>query len=138
MPSKPTDRDDARNTISRLYERGEEAVGVFMEELLGNKRVADQLGKTLTRAADAKKRVDKNMQTVLSLLNVPSRADYHRLQTKLEALQGSIVNISMKLDRLLAAEHEHAKHDHAEHGHGKPASAKSAPRAAKKRKTHGA
>lgn len=111
MRSKPSDRDDPRNVIARLYERSEEAVGVFLEELLGNKRVREELGKTLGRAADAKKRVDKNMQTVLSLFNLPSRADLHRLQTKIEALQGSMVNLSMKLDRLLAAQQEQARPD---------------------------
>ena len=63
-----------------------------------------QLGKTAERAAEAKKRVDENIQIVLSALNLPSRADYQRLSTKIDALQGSLVNVSMKLDRLLAAE----------------------------------
>ena len=107
MRSKPSTRAEAKGAIARLYERGEEAIGVFVEELLGNKAFTDQLTKTFERAFDAKKRVDRNVQTVLSLLNLPSRADYHRLQTKIEALQGSMVNISMKLDRLLAAQPHH-------------------------------
>ena len=41
-------------------------------------------------------------------LNVPSRADYNRLLAKIEALQGSLVNLSMKLDRLLAHQIEAA------------------------------
>jgi hypothetical protein len=64
--------------------------------------VREQLGKTVERAVDAKRRVDRTTQTVLSALNVPSRADYNRLLAKLEALQGSLVNLSMKLDRVLA------------------------------------
>ena len=51
---------------------------------------------------DAKRAVDKNMQTVLSVLNVPSRADFHRVLTKIEALQGSLVNLNIKLDRMMA------------------------------------
>jgi hypothetical protein len=115
MPSKPSHREDARSVIARLYERGEEAVGVFLEELVGNKRVREELGKTLGRAADAKKRVDKNMQAVLSLLNVPSRADLQKLQTKVEALQGSMVNLSMKLDRVIAAQQAQAETARAPH-----------------------
>jgi hypothetical protein len=42
------------------------------------------------------------MQTVLRLLNVPSRADLNRLVTKVEALQGALVNLSLKVDRLIA------------------------------------
>jgi hypothetical protein len=130
MSSKSTSRAETRNALARLLERGEEAVGVFVEELLSNKVVADQLGKTLGRAMTAKKRVDKNMQTMLSLLNVPSKADLSRLQHKLEALQGSVVNISMKLDRVLAAQHEH-KAEHVAAPHHAPA-AHAAPKRAKK------
>lgn len=102
MVSKPPARNDARSTMSGLFERGEEVVSVFLEELSRNPRVREQLGKTVERAVDAKRRVDRTTQTVLSALNVPSRADYNRLLAKIEALQGSLVNLSMKLDRLLA------------------------------------
>jgi hypothetical protein len=109
MTSKPSTRAEAQNMIARLFERGEEVVGVFLEELLGSRNVADQLGKTVGRAAGAKKRVDQNMQALLSLFNVPSRADYQRLLTKIEGLQGSMVNLSMKLDRLIAAQQQAAR-----------------------------
>jgi hypothetical protein len=42
------------------------------------------------------------MQTILNLLNLPSKADYKKLSTKVEALQGSLVNLNIKLDRILA------------------------------------
>lgn len=106
MTSKPSARAEAQNMVARLFERGEEVVGVFLEELLGSRNVADQLGKTVGRAAGAKKRVDQNMQALLSLFNVPSRADYQRLLTKIEGLQGSMVNLNMKLDRLIAAQQQ--------------------------------
>ncbi len=106
MRSKTSARREARTVLAELYERGEEVVSVFLEELAGSRRMRDQLGKTVGRAADAKKRVDQNMQTLLSLLNVPSRADYLRLLTKVEALQGSMVNLGMKLDRLLATQQQ--------------------------------
>jgi hypothetical protein len=108
MRSKPSSREEARSAIARLLERGEDAIGVFVDEFVSNRSLTDQLSKTLGRAADAKKRVDKNMQAVLSALNVPSRADYQRLLTKIEALQGSLVNVGMKLDRVLAAQQEMA------------------------------
>lgn len=106
MRSKSSARNEAQSVLSGLIERGEEVVSVFLEELGRNPRVREQLGKTVERAVDAKRRVDKNMQTVLSVLNVPSRADYNRVLAKIEALQGSMVNLSMKLDRVLA--HQHA------------------------------
>ena len=111
MPSKPSPRSQAQSVLANLVDRGEEVISVFAEELGRNPKVRAQLGKTLERAVDAKRAVDKNMQTVLSLLNVPSRADFHRVMTKIEALQGSIVNLSMKVDRLVAA--QEAKPHHA-------------------------
>jgi hypothetical protein len=44
------------------------------------------------------------MQTILGLLNVPSRKDVIRLSNKLEAIQGSLTNLNLKVDRLLAAQ----------------------------------
>jgi len=51
---------------------------------------------------EAKGTVDRNIQTVLGLLNVPSRHDVSKLATKLEAIQGNLLNLNLKLDRLLA------------------------------------
>jgi hypothetical protein len=92
----------ARSFIERLYEQGGTRVNQALEELLKNPSVTDRLGKTVGRAADAKRQIDRNMQLLLSLLNLPSRADHQRLLTKIEALQGSLVNLNMKLDRVLA------------------------------------
>ena len=64
--------------LAGLVGRGEEVFGVFLEELGKNPRVREQVGKTLERAVDAKRAVDKNMQTVLSALNVPSRTHQDR------------------------------------------------------------
>ncbi len=49
------------------------------------------------------------MQTVLSLLNLPSRADLNRLLTKLEIIQGNLTNLSLKVDRLEAAQRRATK-----------------------------
>jgi hypothetical protein len=117
MSSKPSMRDEARSMLSNLVERGEEVVSVFLEELGRNPRVREQLGKTVERAVDAKRRVDRTTQTVWSALNVPSRADYNRLLSKLEALQGTLVNLSMKMDRVLAQQHPSGHASTATHAH---------------------
>jgi hypothetical protein len=90
------------NVLQWLYERGEETVGQVLEDLLGRPGVSDGLSKAARRAAKAKGRLDRNVETLLHLLNLPSRADYHKLLVKLETLQGSLVNLNMKVDRLLA------------------------------------
>lgn len=51
---------------------------------------------------ETKGRIDRNIQTVLGLLNLPSRADVNRIVSKLEVLQGSLTNLNLKVDKLLA------------------------------------
>lgn len=97
------------NVIQRLYERGEQTVSQVLEDLLGRRGVTDGISKVIDQAAKTKGRVDKNLELMLHLLNLPSRADYHKLLVKIEHLQGSLVNISMKLDRLVAAQERKKK-----------------------------
>jgi len=100
-------RDD-RNVFQRLREMGEEQVNRVLEEMMSSPRFADILGKTIQQAMATKGSMDRNMQTILSLLNLPSKADYKKLATKIEALQGSLVNLNIKLDRILAQQHDKA------------------------------
>ena len=90
--------------LKRLLGLGEERLGRLAEELLSNPRVAETFSTALQKAFEAKGRVDRNMQTVLGLLNLPSRGDLARLVTKLEAIQGNLVNLNLKIDRLLATQ----------------------------------
>jgi hypothetical protein len=90
---------DPSNVLHWLYERGEEV----LDDLLSRRGVTDGLSKVASGAARTKGRLDKNVETMLHLLNLPSRADYHKLLVKMEHLQGSLVNLNMKVDRLLAA-----------------------------------
>jgi len=91
-----------RTILSWIVETGETRLMQFAEELLANPRMADALSGALRRATHTKGQVDRNMQILLGLLNLPSKADYNRLLSKIESLQGSLVNLNIKLDRLLA------------------------------------
>ena len=99
-------RDDDRNIFSRLRELGEGQVKSVFDEVLGSPRFAEVVGKTLQQAMATKGKVDRNMQTILGLLNLPSKADYKKLTTKIEALQGSLVNLNIKLDRIIAQQND--------------------------------
>src|SRR5512143_2585473 len=100
---------DPQNVLQWLVERGEEAVGQLLEEVLGRPGVTDGLAKVAKRAVQTKGRVDRNVETLLHLLNLPSRADYHKLLVKIEHLQGSLVNLNMKVDRLLAGQEKRSQ-----------------------------
>ena len=91
------------NVLQWLYDRSEETVSQVVEDILGRKEVSRGVGNVAVSAAKTKGRLDRNLETLLHLLNVPSRTDYHKLLVKVEHLQGSVVNLSLKLDRLLAS-----------------------------------
>ena len=93
---------DERNLFQWLREMGEDQMSRVFEELMSSRSFTELLGKTVEQAMATKGTVDRNMQTILDLLNIPSKADYKKLTTKVEALQGSLVNLNIKLDRILA------------------------------------
>ncbi len=101
--------DDHGNLLSWLYKRGEETVGQVLQDLVGRPGMSDGLSKMVHQAARTKGRMDKNAETILHLLNLPSRTDYDRLLLKIQHLQGSLVNLNMKVDRLLAAQERREK-----------------------------
>jgi len=76
----------------------------FAEELLKRPGVAQAFASALQKGLETKGVIDRNLQTVLSVLNLPSRADVSRLLTKLEVIQGNLTNLSLKVDRLEAAQ----------------------------------
>ena len=102
--------------MNRFFELGEGTLGRLAEELLSNPRIASAFAQALTKAMEAKGTVDRNMQTVLKLLNVPSRSDVTKLATKLEAIQGNLMNLSLKVDRLLGERAERRERMRAKRG----------------------
>ncbi len=102
MRSKTSPSEDEPTLLGRVYERGEETFGQFLDDLFGRRGVLRQIRDTADRASEARRRLDRNLQFLLKVLNLPSRADYERLLARIDGLQGNLLNISMKLDRLLA------------------------------------
>ena len=96
------DAQHEETVISRLCSLGGEALGTVAATLFASPRFADAFGRAVQAALEAKGRIDRNVQMVLGLMNLPSRADLTRIATKLEAMQGSLVNLNLKVDRLLA------------------------------------
>lgn len=100
------DRKQPDSLWQRLVGAGEERLGQFAEEILSSPHVTEALAAALRRAAQTKGQVDRNMQALLTALNLPTRTDLARVVNKVEALQGSLVNINIKLDRLLAQQQQ--------------------------------
>src|SRR5262249_1624655 len=91
-----------KTLFDKIYEAGEEQLTRFAKEVISPPTFSAALEKALRNAAATKGKVDRNVNTVLGLFNIPSKSDYNKLLAKVEAVQGSLVNLNIKLDRLLA------------------------------------
>lgn len=72
------------------------------EELLSNPLFTQLLTRAVQHAVDAKAQFDRSVETVLKLVNLPTRSDLNKIVTKLEVIQGTLTNLSIKVDRLAA------------------------------------
>lgn len=100
---------EEHSLFEKLYEAGEEGFNRFLTEMLSNPTVATVAKKALKNAAATKGKIDRSVDSFLLLFNIPSKDDYNKLLAKLETVQGSLVNVNMKLDRLLAEQHKQKK-----------------------------
>lgn len=100
---------EEKTLFEKLCEVGGKNLARFVEEILSSPVFTEGIDRTLRNAAETKGKVDQNIAALLSLLNLPSKADYNRLAEQLETVQGSLVNLNLKLDRLLAKQKKKAR-----------------------------
>jgi polyhydroxyalkanoate synthesis regulator phasin len=95
-------RGEAENLLDRLRQMSEEGVSSFLNELMANEAWRRRLGRAGERFLANKQSFDRNVETVLDFVNIPSKRDVRELKARLDHLNGQLVNLSMKIDRLLA------------------------------------
>jgi hypothetical protein len=74
-----------------------------MGELMANERMRKGLGRAGERLMANKHVFDRNVETVLDFVNIPSKRDIRELKARLDTLSSQLVNLSMKIDRMMAA-----------------------------------
>ena len=91
------------DTRSDKGSQNDKGLGDWISELtdrFGAERVAEMFGTAVGGVAKTKATIDKNLEAVLALANIPSRADYQKVQAKLDSLQGSIMSLSRTVEEL--------------------------------------
>jgi len=88
--------------MSRLRQMSEDGLANFFNELMANDSMRRALGAAGERFMVNKGRFDRNVETFLDFVNIPSKRDVRELKARLDHLNGQLVNLNMKLDRLLA------------------------------------
>lgn len=71
-----------------------------MGDRLGAERVGDALSGAILGVARTKAVVDRNVSSLLSLANIPSRAEYQRMMTRVEVLQNRVIDLNRRLDAI--------------------------------------
>lgn len=94
---------EEKTLFEKIYEAGEEQLTRFAKEVIAHPAFSAALEKAFRNATVTKGKVDRNVNALLGLFNLPSKSDYSKLLAKIEAVQGSLVNLNIKLDRLLAS-----------------------------------
>src|SRR5208282_2355580 len=89
--------------FSKLKQMSEEGLTGFFAEVMSNERARRALGRAGERFMANKKSFDRNMETFLDFVSIPSKRDVRELKSRLDHLNGQLVNLSIKLDRMLAS-----------------------------------
>jgi polyhydroxyalkanoate synthesis regulator phasin len=93
---------EAESLIDKLRQMSEEGAASFFNELMANENLRRRLGKAGERLLSNKHVFDRNVETILDFVNIPSKRDVRELKARLDHLNGQLVNLSMKIDRMLA------------------------------------
>ncbi len=97
-------RGDVEKLVSRLREMTEEGLSSFFSEAMSNERLRKGIGRAGERFMANKHAFDRNVETVLDFVNIPSKRDVRELKSRLDHLSSQLLNLSIKIDRLLAKE----------------------------------
>ncbi len=96
-------RREAESIISKLRHMSGEGLGSVVNELMSNEKLRKRLGRAGERLMANKQVFDRNVETVLDFINIPSKRDVRELKSRIDTLSSQLVNLSMKVDRMLAA-----------------------------------
>src|SRR5579862_982378 len=97
---------DPENLISKLRTMGEEGISTFFNEVMSNDRLRSRFGQAGERFMENKQNFDRNVETVLDFVNIPTKKDVRDLKQRLDHLSSQLLNLNIKLDRILADDGE--------------------------------
>jgi hypothetical protein len=88
--------------MSKLRQMSEEGAASFFKEVMANDGLRRALGRAGESFFNNKQSFDRNIETILDFVSIPSKRDVRELKSRLDHLNGQLVNLSIKIDRMLA------------------------------------
>src|SRR5713226_7941209 len=95
-------RRDVESLIAKLRQMSEEGASSFFHEVMASDRLRKGLGRAGESFLANKQGFDRNVESLLDFVNIPSKRDVRELKSRLDTLSTQLVNLSMKVDRMLA------------------------------------
>jgi len=95
-------RREVEGLIAKLRQLSEEGAASFFSEVMASDRLRKGLGRAGERFLSNKQGFDHNVESILDFVNIPSKRDVRELKSRLDTLSTQLVNLSMKVDRMLA------------------------------------
>jgi polyhydroxyalkanoate synthesis regulator phasin len=95
-------RGDAQKLVSMLRRLSEEGLASFFNEVMSNDAMRRALGRAGERFVDNKGRFDRSVESLLDFVNIPSKRDIRELKARLDHLNGQLLNLNIKLDRVVS------------------------------------
>jgi hypothetical protein len=86
--------------VKRVFAVGEAQVGKLVQQLSTNEKFVTMVQKIVGQSFKMKGTFDRNLQTALSAMNLPSMSDVRELKEKLEELRTAIDRIDAKVESL--------------------------------------
>lgn len=96
-------RREAENLISKLKQMSEEGITSFFNEVMSNQRLRQGMASAGEHFMENKRAFDRNVETMLDFVNVPSKKDVRDLKSRIDHLSSQLLNLNMKIDRMAAA-----------------------------------
>jgi polyhydroxyalkanoate synthesis regulator phasin len=94
-------RRDTDTLVSRLRRLSEDALSTVFDEFKTNRGLRRGFERAGERLKENKGMLDRNFELLLDLANLPSKRDLRELRERVERLTAHVVNLNLKLDRLL-------------------------------------
>jgi polyhydroxyalkanoate synthesis regulator phasin len=114
-------RREVDSLIAKLRQMSEEGAASFFHEVMASDRLRKGLGRAGERFIANKQSFDHNVESILDFVNIPSKRDVRDLKSRLDTLSTQLVNLSMKVDRMLAQKEPSAAKPRRRAGKGKAA-----------------
>jgi len=99
---------EEKGFIKKILGLGEEKMSDLTNELLSNPKFASALGKTIQKAMETKGKFDKNIQVILSAVNMPTKEDYDRMADRVNSLNKNLNELELRIDDLIERIEKHA------------------------------